>query len=131
MRYISLPESSYTTKATQNLRTLCYRLVWTLEEILYMQTAYFYWPKKDGFIFSNLNCSPSSSIVYMYSCDNCTLTYPLKPYIKMLFNDYSLQRRHLKQYHVGIFTEMTVIQLCTLYQGFTALLWKTSLLDQI
>ena len=61
---------------------------------------------EDGWIyFSNLNCSPTSSIVNVYTCDNCTLTFPLKPSIKKLLNHYFLQRRYLKQYHVGNFSE--------------------------
>ena len=61
---------------------------------------------EEGWIyFSNLNCSQTSSIVNVYSCDNYTLTCPLKPSIKKLLNHYFLQRCYLKQYHVGNFSE--------------------------
>ena len=55
--------------------------------------------------FTNLNSSPSSSIVNMYSSSNYELQYPIKSSIKLLINHYFLQRSILHQYHVSEYSE--------------------------
>ena len=43
---------------------------------------------KEWVLFTNLNLSPLSSIVNMYSSSNCLLQYPMKSSIKLLINHY-------------------------------------------
>ena len=60
--------------------------------------------ENEWIFITNINTSPTSGKVNLYSSSNFTLKYPLDHRLKRMLNHYFLQRKELSHYHIGNFS---------------------------